>query len=163
MSFDTAKIASLTLLLLLCVSLGCDQQTRVTDQKGGLKDVSIGEFGSLRVAVKQCKQVDKGMATTDGIVVVANEGSQIGSISLTVFYDHDGSNVLSKSDGVISSIRSQTVNPTAEALINPGLVHCSPGIGPLMVECIAEVIQGDQTELVHFCADLSPIFENDET
>lgn len=125
-----------------------------------IQDVFITEAGPLKVVAKQCdRNFGNGSVFTDGIAIVANENSQIGPISGTVFYDHDRNGEISKPDGILLKVENGILTPTSEVVFWQGLLHSAPGIGPPMLDCTAETVQGDLKGITHIKADLSAIFD----
>ena len=160
-----AFVSSLLIPLLLCLSFGCDQPSANPNKNSLVQDVPIVNVGPLNVVARQCKPgAVIGTVSTDGIAIIANENSQIGSISGAIFYDHDRNGEFDMPiDGLILKVDKSIEALSSEAVFNPGVVHSGPGIGPLRMDCTVDtVVRGDEKETVHIKADLSPIFNTQD-
>ena len=159
-----ALVSSWLIGSLLCLSTGCTPRAAAPDQDKLVQDVTVLEVGPLKVVAKQCQPHSSiGVVSTDGIAIVANENSQIGSISGTVFYDHDRNGEFNlPKDGLILKVDKSIETLSSEAVFSPGVFHSGPGIGPLRINCVVETVaSGGEKVAVNIKADLSPIFDTE--
>ena len=145
----------------LCLVIGCNPPVEHEDA-GAVRELTIVADGPLKVIAEVSNSVPaKGAVFTNWIRVVPQGDSQIGTVEVVMFYDHDKSETFdTERDGVVLSFSDSTADQADDFSFSPGFVHAGPGIGPLRIACAVEVVsaEGERNSFT-LNADLSAIFE----